>query len=110
MSKGTAHHKAHNITGWGLIIGLPFAIFSAVKAIGGGSEGFITWLSTPLGALGFLAFVLAAATYCQLEFDEVVMDYFDGGLKSFALLANRIVSFAVKLIVAYAVIKLAFLG
>jgi len=38
------------------------------------------------------------------------MDYFDGGLKSFALLANRIVSFAVKLIVAYAVIKLAFLG
>jgi len=74
MSKGTAHHKAHNITGWGLIIGLPFAIFSAVKAIGafaifsavkaigGGSEGFITWLSTPLGAIGFLAFVLAAAT------------------------------------------------
>jgi len=110
MSKGTAHHKAHGLAGWGLIISLPFAIFSAVKAIPGGSQGFIDWLSTPVGGIGFFAFVLAAVTYCRLEFDEVVMDYFDGGLRSFGLIANRLVAFAVKLIVAYVVIKLAFLG
>jgi len=110
MSKSASHHRLHNITGWGLIIGLPFAICSAVKAISGGSDGFTSWLSTSHGALGFLAFFLAATTYCTLEFDEVIMDYFDGGLKSFSLIANRIVAFIVKLIVAYAVIKLAFLG
>jgi len=109
-SHATRHHKLHGYLGWGLIIGLPFAIISIIKAVSGGSQGFINWLSSPLGGLGFLAFFTAAIWYCKLEFDEVVMDYFDGGLKSFALLANRIVSFLVWLLAAYAVIKLAFLG
>ena len=110
MSKGSSHHKAHGLTGLGLIIGLPFAIFSVVKAVGGGSEGFSAWLSNPLGGLGFLAFFTAAIWYCKLEFDEVIMDYFDGGLRSFGLLANRAVPFIVWLLAAYAVLKLAFLG
>ena len=109
-SHGTKHHKLHGYVGWGLIIGLPFAVCSAVKAIGGGSQGFIDWFSTPVGGLGFLAFFTAAIWYCKLEFDEVVMDYFDGGLKSFALLANKAVSFIVWALAVYAVIKMAFLG
>ena len=112
---GTSHHKLHGYVGWGLIIGLPFAICSAVCALLMGapeapSSGFITWLSNPVYALGFLAFFTAAIWYCKLEFDEVVMDYFDGGLKSFALLANRLVPFIIWLLAAYVVIKLAFLG
>jgi len=110
MASGAKHHKLHGYVGWGLIIGLPFAIFSTVKAVSSGSQGFVNWLSSPLGGLGFLAFFTAAIWYCKLEFDEVVMDYFDGGLKSFALLANRIVPFIIWLLTAYAVIKLAFLG
>ena len=94
----------------GVIIGLPFAICSAVKAIPGQTQGLVDWLSGPVGGLGFMAFFTAAIWYCKLEFDEVVMDYFDGGLKSFALLANRIVSFLVWLVAAYAIAKLAFLG
>ena len=109
-SRATKHHKIHGYVGWGLIIGLLPAIFSVVKAIGRGSDGFTAWLSNPIGGLGFLAFFTAAIWYCKLEFDEVVMDYFDGGLKSFALLANRLVAFIVWLLAAYAVIKLAFLG
>ena len=110
MSKASSHHKLHGFTGWGLIIGLPFAVISAVKAIGGGSEGFAAWLSNPVGGLGFLAFFTAAIWYCKLEFDEVVMDYFDGGTRSFGLLANRAVAFIVWLVAAYVVLKLAFLG
>jgi len=110
MSKASSHHKVHGLTGLGLIIGLPFALFSAVKAINDGTEGFINWLSSPLGGLGFLAFFTAAILYCKLEFDEVVMDYFDGGLKSFALMANRFIAFIIWLLAAFAVIKLAFLG
>jgi len=73
-SNGTQHHKLHGYVGWGLIIGLPFAIMSTIKAVSGGSQGFINWLSSPLGGLGFLAFFTAAIWYCKLEFDEVVMD------------------------------------
>lgn len=114
-SSGTKHHKLHGYVGWGLIIGLVPAIVSAVCAVLLGtaqapSAGFIGWLSNPIYSLGFLAFFTAAIWYAKLEFDEVVMDYFDGGLKSFALLANRLVSFIVWLLAAYAVIKLAFLG
>ena len=112
---GTSHHKLHGYVGWGLIIGLIPAICSAVCAVLMGttespSAGFIKWLSHPAGAIGFLAFFTAAIWYCKLEFDEVVIDYFDGGLKSFSLLANRGVSLIIWLLTAYAVIKLAFLG
>lgn len=107
---GTKHHKIHGIVGWGLIIGLPFAIGSAVKAVGGGSQGFVDWLSNPVGGLGFLAFFTAALWYCKLEMDEVIMDYFGGGARSFGLLANRLVALIVWAMMTYVVIKLAFLG
>jgi hypothetical protein len=107
--KGTSHHKLHGFVGWGLIIGLPFALFSAIAAINSGSAGFTTWLSNPVGGLGFLAFATAAIWYCKLEMDEVIMDYFSGGLRSFGLLKNKAVAFIIWLALAYAVIKLAFL-
>ncbi|MBC6402459.1 MAG: hypothetical protein GDA39_04760 [Hyphomonadaceae bacterium] len=105
-AKGTTHHKIHGLTGWGLIIGLPFAIFGALKAIGGGSQGFVDWLSSPTGAVGFLAFATAAIWYCKLEFDEVVMDYTDGGLRSLGLNLNRLVALAIWAVSAFAVLKL----
>lgn len=107
---GTKHHKVHGIVGWGLILGLPFAIGSAVGAIGGGAQGFVNWLSTPVGGLGFLAFFTAAIWYCKLEMDEVIMDYFDGGARSFGLTANRIAALIVWAMTAFVVIKLAFMG
>lgn len=107
--KGTSHHKLHGLVGWGLIIGLPFALCSAIAAINGGSQGFVNWLSNPIGGLGFLAFVTAAVWYVKLEMDEVVMDYFSGGLRSFGLLKNKIVAFIIWAMMVYAVVKLAFL-
>lgn len=107
---GTTHHKIHGLTGWGLIIGLPFAICSAVAAIGGGSAGFVSWLSNPIGGLGFLAFATAAIWYCKLEMDEVVLDYFEGGVCTFGLIKNKIVAGLIWLAIAHAVLKLAFLG
>ena len=114
-SHGTKHHKLHGYVGWGLIIGLPFAVCSAICAILMGTAeapaaGFISWLSNPIYASGFLAFFTAAIWYCKLEFDEVVMDYFDGFLKSFALLANKAVGFIVWAVAVYAVVQMAFLG
>lgn len=108
--RGTTHHKIHSATGYGLIIGLPFVIWQVVASIGGGADGLLAWLSTPLGAVGFLAFFTAAIWYCKLEMDEVIMDYFGGGARSFGLLANRLVALIVWAMTAYVVAKLAFLG
>lgn len=108
--RGTKHYQIHSWTGWGVIIGLPFAIWSALGAIQTGPQGIIDWLSSPIGALGFLAFFTAAVWYCKLEMDEVIMDYFGGGLRRFGLLKNKLVAFILWAAVAFAVIKLAFLG
>jgi len=114
MSASKAHHSAahqkiHTLTGWGIIIGLPFAIWSVASAVPAGGQGILDWLSSPIGGLGFLAFFTAAIWYCKLEMDEVIMDYFGGGLRSFGLLKNKIVAFLLWAAVAFAVIKLAFL-
>ena len=111
---GTSHHKLHGYVGWGLVIGLPFALCSVICAVRMGTEqnpsaGFVTWLSNPLYALGFLAFITAAVWYCKLEFDEVIMDYFDGGTRTTGLLASKAAALLAWLLVVFAVIKLAFL-
>lgn len=108
--KGTKHHKLHSYVGAGMIIGLAPVIMQVARHAPLREEGFGAWLSAPSGALGFLAFFTAAVWYCKLEFDEVIMDYFDGGTRAFGLLANRGVAFIVWAIAAIAVIKLAFLG
>ena len=115
MSANTANHSAahakiHTLTGWGVIIGLPFAVLSVAKAVGTGADGLTAWLSSPFGALGFLAFFTAAIWYCKLEMDEVIMDYFGGKLRAFGLLKNKAIAFILWAAVAFAVIKLAFLG
>lgn len=107
---GTAHHKLHGIVGAGTIIGLPFAIFFALRAAIGRAEGLMSWLIEPHAALGFLAFFAAAIWYCKLEMDEVISDYIDGGTSKLALLANKVVAFIMFAMVAFAVINLAFLG
>lgn len=89
---GTKHFKMHGLAGWGVIIGLPFAICCAICAIRGGADGVSAWLSSPMGAIGMILFLSAAILYAKLEMDEVIMDYFSGGLRSFGLWKNRIVA------------------
>jgi len=108
--KGTSHHKLHGFVGWGLIIGLPFAIYSALKAAAGRADGLETWLSAPAAAIGFLAFFTAAIWYCKLEMDEVIMDYFGGSARAFGLLANKLTAFIIWAMAGFAVINMAFLG
>lgn len=105
---GTSHYKLHGLVGLGMILGLPFAIYKAAGAIPHGVDGFKAWLSSPIDAIGFVLFFLAAAWYCKLEFDEVIMDYFSGGLKSFALLANKAVLLLITLAAVFTAFKLAF--
>lgn len=89
---GTKHFKMHSLAGWGVIIGLPAAALHAVITVRNGPDAVLSWLATPHGALGMIAFLSAAILYAKLEMDEVIMDYFSGGLRSFGLWKNRAVA------------------
>lgn len=106
---GTKHFKMHSLAGWGVIIGLPFAALHAVLTIKHGPDSIIAWLSSTHGALGMIAFLSAAILYCKLEMDEVIMDYFSGGLRSFGLWKNRIGALILWLASVYGLVTLAFL-
>lgn len=106
---GTKHFKMHSLAGWGVIIGLPFAALHAVLTIAHGPESIVHWLSSTHGSLGMIAFLSAAFLYCKLEMDEVIMDYFSGGLKTFAMWKNRIGAFVLWLACVAGLIHMAFL-
>jgi len=103
--KGTFHHRLRSWTGTLTILSLPFFIWGLVCALKSRPEGVTEWLTSPLGAISALIFMAAALWYCKLEFDEVIMDYADGGLRSFGLLANRVVAFLGFAVSAYVILS-----
>jgi len=107
---GTKHHKRRNLMGAAMIFALIPVLIMAMGALPNGFAGLTDWLSHRPSALIFLAFFTVAIWYCKLEFDEVILDYFEGGLRSFSLLTNKIVAFLAWAAALFAVIHLAFLG
>ena len=104
--KGTGHHRLHSVTGTIMILTLPLALYGLITAIPGGADGFASWIGSPFGAISLLVFLTAAIWYCKLEFDEVVLDYTDGGLRGFGLNANRVVGFAAWAMAVYSIVKI----
>ncbi len=104
--KGTLHHRLRSWTGILTILSLPFFVWGFVCALKARPNGVTEWLSGPLGAISALVFISAALWYCKLEFDEVIMDYTDGGLRSFGLLANRVIAFIGWAVSAYVIISM----
>lgn len=106
----TAHHKHRALAGLGMIIGLPFILFGVMGAIANGLQGLTDWISTPVWAVGLIAFLTVTFWYCKLEFDEVVVDYFDGRVRKFGLTANLVVAVLAWGLFVYAILKLTFSG
>jgi len=93
QGKGTAHHKLKGRTGLVMIITLLPAIIFFLGGGVNGLTGLLGWLDGPIGAIVLLIFFTSGLWYCKLEFDEVVLDYADSGMRSFGLLANKIIAF-----------------
>ncbi len=103
---GTSHHRLRSMTGAASIILLPFFLLGFTLAVSGRAEGFSNWVSGTFGAVTSLLFLAVALWYCKLEFDEVILDYTDGGLRSFGLLANRVIAFLAWLAAAYVILTM----
>ncbi len=103
--KGTTHHRVRSWAGLVMVLSMPLAVYGLWAAVPNGATGFENWMKAPLGAWPLLVFLTAAFWYCKLEFDEVIMDYASGGLRSFALMANRLAAFIVWAIAVYVIIS-----
>ena len=108
--KGTSHHRIHGLTGIVMILTLPLAVYGLWAAVPNGVDGFKNWITAPLGAWPLLVFLTAALWYCKLEFDEVIMDYASGGLRSFALMANRVAALIAWGVAVYVIISPIFIS
>jgi len=104
--KGTFHHRLRSWTGTLTILSLPFFMYGFVCALKKQPDGVTEWLSGPFGAISTLIFMSAALWYCKLEFDEVVLDYTDGGLRQFSLMTNRLVAFVAWAAAVFVIFKL----
>ena len=103
---GTLHHRLRSWTGTLMILALPLFLFGFALAISGRAGGFADWLGNPFGAIIALIFLTATIWYCKLEFDEVILDYTDGGLQSIGLLANRLIGFAAWAVSVFVIISM----
>ena len=108
--KGTTHHRIHFWTGLVMILSLPFVLCCLLCAIPDGAAGFKSWIGSTFGAVSLFIFMSAALWYCKLEFDEVIMDYASGGLRSFALMANRVAALIAWGIAVYVIISPIFIS
>jgi len=108
MAKGTGtqHHRLRSWTGMVMILSLQLFLIGFAMAISGRAEGYANWLTNPLGAIIALVFLSATIWYCKLEFDEVILDYTDGGLRSFGLQANRLIGFAAWAVSVFVIISI----
>lgn len=104
--KGTTHHRIHGWTGLVTILSLPLVLCCLICTIPEGASGFKAWAGSNLGAGSLFIFMSAALWYCKLEFDEVILDYTDGGLRKFGLLANKLVAAIAWIIAIYALYTL----
>ncbi len=107
---GTLHHRLKGAAGLVMILTLPLTVILFLGSGVHGLTGMLAWIDSHIGIANTLIFFTAALWYCKLEFDEVVMDYFDGGVRSFGLTANKIIAFLAWAAAVYAIIKLVFLG
>ena len=106
---GTSHFKQHSLAGWGVVIGTPFAVWSALSAIQSGPAGIFNWISGFSGAIGLSLFLSAVILYCKLELDEVIMDYISGRMRQFGLLANKVAAAMIWLANVGSLLIMAFL-
>lgn len=71
----TKHYKTHKLTSILLALLVPFLLCGLICALQGGYEGFISWMSAPLGALTLLGFITVGIHHSRTSMSEVIMDY-----------------------------------
>ena len=109
-AKGTAGFIAVRASS---VLLLPFTvwfIWSIAAHAGDSREAVIAWLSSPLTASLFGAFLALSAFHMRLGMNEVIEDYIYSGLKGVLMTINTLVCLLVAGFGVYAAYMLGFQG
>ena len=108
---GTAEFIVQRVSAVALVLLLTVFIILVVALNGAPHATVVATLGSPLAALVMLAAILVTTVHMQVGMRVVIEDYVHGdGMKIAALVANWLFSWAVGLIAAFAILKIAFGG
>ena len=107
--KGTGEWIASRLTSVALaILAIPFLVL-VISLNGEPYETVVSVLAAPAVAILLVATILITAVHMRLGMQVIIEDYVHGEMTKFALLiGNWLFSWAVALVAAFAILKIAF--
>jgi succinate dehydrogenase / fumarate reductase membrane anchor subunit len=109
--EGVHHWWMQRITALALIPLVGWMVYSMVSILPAGLLKVSIWLGSPYHAIGVILFFMVMAYHASLGLQVVLEDYVSCKLKQIvSILAVKFVFFALAIAVAFAVVKIHFLG
>ena len=104
---GTTHHIRQRVSAIALIFLVPWFVFSVIRAIQGGEEAAIEWVSQPLPAILLILTAGAAIFHMRLGMQVVIEDYIaKSGTRAALLILNSFACIAVFAAIVLSVLNL----
>ncbi len=107
---GVGHFWEQRISAIALLVLTPLFVFPLAYNMGGSYEEVIAAYSHPVNAIIGVAFMITAFLHFFQGIQVVIEDYVHGRMELVLIISMRLISAALALISAFAILKIAFTG
>ncbi len=109
--EGTSHFWLQRLTAIGLIPLLLWITFAVARLPSMSQADIQAWLANPLSAILMILFLIAAFWHAKLGLQVVIEDYVsDHSVRTVAIIAVTLISFALAVVGVFSVLHIAFTG
>ena len=109
--EGTGHFWVQRLTAIALIPLVVWIAFAVARLSSMSQADIHIWLSSPFSAVMMILFLIAAFWHAKLGLQVVIEDYVsDHAIRTVAIIAVTLISFALAVIGVFSVLRIAFTG
>lgn len=109
--EGTGHFWVQRLTAISLIPMVIWVAFAVARLPSMSQADIHTWLSSPFSAVLMILFLIAACLHAKLGLQVVIEDYVSNhAVRTAAIIAVTLISFALAVIGVFSVLRIAFTG
>ena len=108
--EGVGHWWAERVSAVALIPLTLWFVASLIAHTGSDHAAFVAWLSTPLATVPMVLLLIALFHHTALGLQVVIEDYVHSGVKFAAVIAVRLICFALAVAGIVATLRIAFRG